>query len=553
MDLGLLASQLGHTAAALCFGYPVFASYRWIRRQSALLGAVVAAAILVRLALGVSLFSISYFELPIAQSLQVKGGFWLPALDATGYFQMAAKVADTWTMAPVDGSVPSPFFVNALGVWMFAVGISPAAGVFFNLCLYVLLAVVVVRLFAPVNDWRRDLPCIVAIVAYSFSPVIVFNSTQPLKDELSGALVAIACFGVHALRGLVGRRTPAEGPWIAAGGAVTIASAIFAMGGVRWYHSIILLCSLALVLSIFAVRGRTTPLLRYLAGSFVVLSVSWLACWGAAPQSMRQLAPDPVRIAELPSELLSMAQIARSGFLTSGGASNIVVPLHDDPAAGQAEMARVNAVHKARAAYTEMIEAMKQEQSNRSRATGIAGTDPRASDATGLETADMGAVRGATTSLQSKAAPTGPAGPAPEARAIPVTIVDHIRTVAAGLAIVFVPASLIEAISSVEIQGGRGLMSIVDLDTLFLDASILAVLTLLWQRRHAIDDRMPLVMFALILSATTAIILGYVVTNFGTLWRMRPLIAIPIWMSVVALARRAEVHQATCAPPGAAS
>ena len=142
MGIGMIASQVLHLAAALAFGYLVFLGYRDVRRRSTVLGAAVALAILIRILLGVSLFSISYLELPIARSLQLVGGFWTLAIDATGYFQYAAQAADTQTMAPFDGSIPSPFYVNALAIWMLLVGVSPAAGVFFNLCLYLVFAVV---------------------------------------------------------------------------------------------------------------------------------------------------------------------------------------------------------------------------------------------------------------------------------------------------------------------------------------------------------------------------------------------------------------------------
>jgi hypothetical protein len=42
-------------------------------------------------------------------------------------------------------------------------------------------------------------------------------------------------------------------------------------------------------------------------------------------------------------------------------------------------------------------------------------------------------------------------------------------------------------------------------------------------------------MFGLTLAAICAVLLGYVVTNFGTLWRLRPLVAVPVWILVVAL------------------
>ena len=181
-------------------------------------------------------------------------------------------------------------------------------------------------------------------------------------------------------------------------------------------------------------------------------------------------------------------------------------------------MARVAAAHREGTAYTELL--ARQAELERVGA-GDASPAEAAAASAGMEAAREEA--------QAKAA-----------RAIPLTIVDHVRTAATGLAIVFVPVAVVEAVSNVEITGNRRFLSIVDLDTIFLDAGILAVLVLLWKRRHGVGDRLPFVVFCLILSGTTALLLGYVVTNFGTLWRMRPMVALPLWMLVAALPPRGE-------------
>lgn len=514
MGIGMLASQALHLAAALVFGYLVFLGYRDIRRRSTVLGATVALAILIRIFLGVSLFSISYLELPLARSLQLPGGFWTLAIDATGYFQYAAHAVDTQAMAPFDGSIPSPFYVNALAFWMLLVGVSPVAGAFFNLCLYIAFAVVTIRLFHPVDDWRRDLPCIVGLGAYSFSPAILFSSTQPIKDELSCALVAMACFGVLALRGLTGRSSAVEPPWRAVGGTAMICCTIWAMGGMRWYFGVIIWCALAVLLAVFAWRHLGARMPRYLFGCALVLVTTWLACWVGAERSMRQLAPAPTRLGGVPAELLNLTQMARNGFLKSGGSTNVVIPINDDPQAGQAAIDRVAEAHRLGAAYSELDRELR--------------SLPASSLARGTRTA-------------SSATPHSDEyldGQRPSAMAIPVTGADHIKTLAIGVAMLLVPTPLIEATLGITLELSRGLISLVTLDTLFLDASILAVLVLLWQRRGLIGDRLPIVVFGLILSITTAFLIGYVVTNFGTLWRMRSLVAIPLWVAIVALSPR---------------
>jgi hypothetical protein len=94
MDALLLLSQSGHVIAALACGWFVLMGYQWIRRRSRVVGAIVAVTILGRLAVGLALFWISYLRLPIAEALQIGGGFWLIAPDSTGYFQWAATAAE---------------------------------------------------------------------------------------------------------------------------------------------------------------------------------------------------------------------------------------------------------------------------------------------------------------------------------------------------------------------------------------------------------------------------------------------------------------------------
>ena len=127
------------------------------------------------------------------------------------------------------------------------------------------------------------------------------------------------------------------------------------------------------------------------------------------------------------------------------------------------------------------------------------------------------------------------------ARAIPVSISDELRAVTWGMALLLVPISLVQATAGIAIGGGRGLLHVTDLDTIFLDAAMASMLALLWTRRRAIGDRLPLVVIGLVLSGVTAVLLGYSVTNFGTLWRMRPIVMIPLWVMAVALSPRNEL------------
>jgi hypothetical protein len=542
MDVSLLVGLLARLAVAAGFGGLVVAGYRWCRRRSSVVGTIIAIAILIRIAIGLTLFWVSYLALPVAESYQAGGGFWRPMIDASGYYVLAASVADQRALASLDGSVPSPFFVDTLGVWMLGVGISPAAAMFLNLCVYVAVACVIVRCFAPVDDWRRDLPCLVGVGAYSFTPAILIHSTQPLKDELSAGLLVVACVGVLGLGGFIRTRGASRSSRLAAlAGGVAVSVATFSLAGIRWYFAFLIWCALLVMLLGFAVRGRRAPLPAYLAGSAAVLLTAWLAFYAGAGPYASQLAAQPTRLAEVPFALANVTQLARFGFLASGGNTNIVVPLRDDPMPGATYAAQLGAAQRARApdeqraatnGNTRDEETIARRAEDRALAARMAGVRP--APHTPGQTANSSLL---------------PPPPHPEdvaaahrqaARATPVALVEHLRTLGAGLALVFVPVSLVEAVSSIDVPGSRGLQLISDVDTLFLDVAVAFMALLLWRGRHAVGDRLPLVVFALIVSGTTAALLGYVVSNFGTLWRMRPMFAVPLFILAVTLPPRRD-------------
>jgi hypothetical protein len=532
VDIPLILNQAGHIIAALICGLYIFAVYRAVFRRSKAIGTVLALGILTRVLIGLSLFWISYLQLPIAKSLQGSPGFWALAGDAERYYDLALGTR-------IETPVPSPAFVNSLVLWMRIVGVSPMSAMFLNLCLYVTLVLAMVLVFKPKNIWRRDLPCLVGVAAYSFSPTILIHSTQPLKDELASVLIALACFGVFALRRvLLNPRTLRDLGTVACG-AIAVNLAIVGTAGIRWYDALIIIGALALSLAFFIFRGRTTPLPRYLLASFIVLFAAMAAFRVGAGPYYEALGADIDRIlawqpprdfskaeisrsakaavqraAAIPANISNMTQMARKGFLLSGGATNITVPLREDAAAGKARADQLLEEQHATAAYQLALKRYELEQQQRQK-----GAAPQPTPAT--DTADQEA----------------------GFRAIPISAGDHLKTVANGLSIIFIPMSLLKIFSVVDVAGGRGLLPIVDLDTVFQDVAIAAVIALLWTRRRAIGDRLPFVVFGLILFGATAVLLGYVVTNFGTLWRMRPLANVPIWMLVLALSPSDVRHE----------
>ena len=119
-------------------------------------------------------------------------------------------------------------------------------------------------------------------------------------------------------------------------------------------------------------------------------------------------------------------------------------------------------------------------------------------------------------------------------------VVDRLTAVGVGLSLLFVPVSALRMLSIVSFSGGRGLLAITDVDTLFMDLTIAAGIAFLLRRRSAIRGQLPYVAFVVVLATASALLMAYVVTNFGTLFRLRLMVAAPLWMLPLALSARVE-------------
>lgn len=571
--------------AALVVGGLLLRTWRWIAAQSAAIGWIVAAAVLVRAGLGLMLFWISYLHLPVATSAQIEGGFWQVAPDATGYFHYASELAGQRRLMPLDHSLPAPAYIDVLATWMIAVGTSPASAMYLQLCLYVGLMALIVRAFKPINDWRADWPCLIAVAAYSFSPVVLLHSTQPLKDEMAGMLVAAACLSLQPLAEWLDRDQ--RGGWLVLATAVPFGLSVMGTTGIRWYYGIMLWAVMAVTLAAFAIPRTAVPRRRYLAAVAAIVMAGWIGFWAGAGPYYDLVAPVSMRlddrdeglltwILQLPGVFLNSAEMARTGFLMSGGRTNMVVALREDGAAGEAHAEEVTRAYYSTATFRRRAREREQERLERE-ARELERLDaerraaeqqreaaererPAAQQATAAALAanesvehtvarEAAARAAAEQAAHERAAAERAAAEAAALRAragrgIPITISDHIKVMIAGLSVLFVPITILRQLSLLPIVAGGGLMAASDLDTMAMDVSLLLLLQLLWQRRHALGHYDRFVAFGLLLSAATALLLAYVVTNFGTLWRMRSIVAIPIWTLAIAL----SPHSTAMAP-----
>ncbi len=70
---------------------------------------------------------------------------------------------------------------------------------------------------------------------------------------------------------------------------------------------------------------------------------------------------------------------------------------------------------------------------------------------------------------------------------------------------------------------------------MLLDVFILACVSLAVVRRDRIGPHVPYVWFVVSLALVVGLLLGYIVTNFGTLFRLRLMVAVPLWMLPLAV------------------
>jgi hypothetical protein len=108
-------------------------------------------------------------------------------------------------------------------------------------------------------------------------------------------------------------------------------------------------------------------------------------------------------------------------------------------------------------------------------------------------------------------------------------VASRLKQTARGCAVLFVPITFLRGLSIVSFTGGRGLLLITDLDTLVMDLGIVASLLFIFSRGLP-RSSMPVTIFALALALLTTVSMAYVVTNFGTLFRLRLLAVTPMWV-----------------------
>jgi hypothetical protein len=427
---------------------------------------IAAAGFLIRAFLGQALFWISYLRLPIARSLQSGNGFWFFAVDGPFYLRHARTLAADGPLAIVllRDEYPSRFFVQVLSLFVKAFGGVAPVAILLNCAAYALICAILVRLRAG-N---------VTLAAIAFSPAFILFSMQPLKDALFMLLIAalIAAF----------RRW--EELWRSGGDrrrfllcAAAILAVTYALAGIRWYFAAIVWgCSAAFcVLAALPARRRAWA---FAANAVLFVVLAQAVHFGALdipPLFDRVLDPfsalrtKPVAVTEYVGEV-------RAGFDSTPGATTI-----------EAGSAFAPARHTASRRRAPMPQIEPEPPS-------------------------------APISPEPAPAVTTPAAPSTP-WFVPRTFFARVTT---GLAAMFLPRILGEAVGLVHIGGGRGLWLFAELDTIAFDLVLLYAIVhctrSLRSGRAALTATFVLCVAVFVMTAGPML---YTVSNFGTLFRLR--------------------------------
>lgn len=183
-----MITSLVRTCAVLPMCAATVAVYFRMKRSSRTAASLFAIGFGLRAGIGIVLFAISAFQLPLFEEQQTGDGFWTLAVDARSYFGQAA-VAASHGISTIANATESPVYTRVLAMWL--IGVTPIAAVLFNLVCNVLLAVVIVLAS------RRHRLGVVALGFASVSPALIIFGTQPLKDPFCILPIALAIYAVR--------------------------------------------------------------------------------------------------------------------------------------------------------------------------------------------------------------------------------------------------------------------------------------------------------------------------------------------------------------------
>lgn len=451
-------------AAAACFGL-----WRLCRAQPK----IVIAGFLVRALMGQALFWISYLRLPFARSMQLGDGFWFFALDGRFYLGYATKLVARGPAAILldADQYPSVFFVQVLSFCVGAFGSVASVAILLNCAAYLLTCALIVRIGGKRSG--------VVLAAIACSPAAILFSLQPLKDTLFMLLIVAMVAAFRRWEEL--RRDGGTGTQFL-GYALAMCGALFALGGIRWYFSVIAWGAAALFLVLTALQTNRKAWAFVTSALLLVLLAQSIRLGGGSdlPVTYDRLLNPMTALQWRPAASQEHLAYVRNGFDTTPGATSIGEGRALAQPAAPAPVPR--------------------------------STPPAPPVAEPVGQPDIAPVAAPV------AATVAPAPPR-STTVLPTTLTARVIT---GFAAMFLPRMLGEALGLIRVGGGRGMWVFAETDTLVFDLVLLYAIfycaRVLKRREARITATF---VFCLLVFVMTAGPMLYTVNNFGTLFRLR--------------------------------
>ena len=104
----------------------------------------------------------------------------------------------------------------------------------------------------------------------------------------------------------------------------------------------------------------------------------------------------------------------------------------------------------------------------------------------------------------------------------------------------FLPRPLGTALGWVEIQGGRGLLLLTDVDTVFMDLLLVALLWCMWREARRGLALRPVFIVPALTTVLLAAAICYQTANFGTQFRFRSMVAVGFILLPMAFGRNPD-------------
>ena len=583
---------LTHFVALLFAGYALFRLWQANRSGDRWINIVISAGFLGRAVVGQILFWVSYARLPLARGLQMGDGLWFFARDALEYFPTASRLAQEGVGAIIEypTSGASVAFVKVLAISVFLLGTSTAVALLLNLFCYLGTTVVIVRWSE--REPRARPAAALAICAISLSPASFLWSLQPLKDTFF-QFVVIAFIGACA----AWQRRWTEWPVRMPGAFLVFAAmtvTLLAISGVRWYFAFALLMASLVFLLLVALLSPGRKAVAFTATAVLVIVLSRVFLLGAGSYVpipiVRVMTPSTAsgEVRKLPSQIIDRIDTARDGFDRVGGATSIhlggtmskfaralgAAPGSETQTSSvQEPPIQEESTKEAKARPAPLAPATQPKQaSNPVTMTGatmpapppkVSSSAPKPMASTSAPPKPVAAIPAiASTSTPPKPVAAPPTTVTISGAAVkrkPLVLQERragskqaamLTRLLMGVTSVVVPRSIGERLGLFHIGGGQGMFWFTELDTVIFDIIVLCAVFALVLRR-SVSWRNPLVWFLALLTLLAGLPLAYVITNYGTLFRLREMIYIGLALTPLALAtswRRDE----TAATPDAA-